>query len=127
MPLVRISLRAGKSADYKRKIGDAVHRALVEAANVPPLDRFQIITEHDETALIYDAQYLDIKRTDDILLIQISFNQGRTLEIKKTLFARIAGLLHDETGIRKEDVFIGLIEVPPENWSFGNGEAQYAK
>ncbi len=86
-----------------------------------------LITEHDETALIYDAQYLDIKRTDDILLIQISFNQGRTLEIKKALFARIAGLLHDETGIRKEDVFIGLIEVPPENWSFGNGEAQYAK
>jgi len=127
MPLVRISLRAGKSADYKRKIGDAVHRALVEAANVPPLDRVQIITEHDETALIYDAQYLDIKRTDDILLIQISFNQGRTLEIKRALFARIAELLHGETGIRKEDVFIGLIEVPPENWSFGNGEAQYAK
>ena len=99
-----------------------VHQALVEDANVPLLDRFQIITEHDETGLIYDSQYLNIERTDDTLLIQISFNQGRTTEIKKALFARTVELLHEIAGIRKEDVFIGLLEVPPENWSFGNGK-----
>lgn len=126
MPLVRISLRQGQSADFTRAVGDAVHQALVETANVPPLDRFQIITTHDAAGLIYDPEYLGIARTDGIIMIQITLNLGRTVEVKKALFARIAGLLHEQLGVRKEDVLIGLVEVPKENWSFGNGEAQYA-
>ncbi len=125
MPLVRISLREGKSADYRRAIGDAVHRAMVEAAGVPALDRFQVITEHSADSLIYDPTYLDIQRTDDIVIIQITFNAGRTLEQKKALYARIAELLAENPGIRPQDVFVNLVEVAKENWSFGNGVAQY--
>jgi 4-oxalocrotonate tautomerase len=127
MPLVRISLRQGQTSEFKREVGDAVHQALVETANVPPLDRFQIITEHDADGLIFDPEYLGIARTDGILIIQITLNQGRTVEIKKALFARIADLLHGRLGVRKEDVFVSLVEVARENWSFGNGEAQYAQ
>lgn len=127
MPLVRISLRQGKSVKYRRAVGDSVHRALVEVAGAPPLDRFQIITEHDSDGLIYDPTYLGIQRTDDVLLIQITFNQGRSTKVKMALYARIAELLFESPGVRKEDVFIGLVEVPPQNWSFGNGEAQYVK
>lgn len=126
MPLVRISLREGKSADYRRAIGDAVHRAMVEAAGVPALDRFQVITEHSADSLIYDPTYLDIQRTDDIVIIQITFNAGRALEQKKALYARIAELLAENPGIRPQDVFVNLVEVAKENWSFGNGVAQYA-
>ncbi len=126
MPLVRIALRAGKSEGYRRAVADAVHRAMVETINVPAKDRFQIVTEHDPAGLIYDPSYLDIPRTDGVLLIQITISAGRTVEMKKALFARMAGLLAENPGVRREDVFVSLIEVAKENWSFGNGIAQYA-
>jgi 4-oxalocrotonate tautomerase len=126
MPLVRISLIAGKPESHKQKISDVVHRAMVETVNVPAQDRFQIITEHSKNDFVYDAQYLNIPRTDDLVIIQITLNAGRTTELKKALYRRIAELLNQEAGIRKEDVFINLVEVSKENWSFGNGEAQYA-
>jgi len=126
MPLVRISLQEGKSRPAVRKISDAIHRAIVETISVPAGDRFQIISEHCPSHLVYDPEYLNIHRTDEIVVIQITLNQGRSLELKKALYARIAELLHQETGLRKEDVLINLVEVPKENWSFGNGIAQYA-
>lgn len=126
MPLVRISLRQGKSAAYRTALGDGVHQAMVEAINVPPLDRFQVISEHAPDGLIYDPEYLGIRRTDNIVFIQITLNAGRTLELKKALYARIVERLKQNPGVRPEDVFINLTEVPKENWSFGNGVAQYA-
>ncbi|HEU4415571.1 MAG TPA: tautomerase family protein [Candidatus Angelobacter sp.] len=126
MPLVRISLLAGKPEAHKRKISEAVHRALVETISIPAQDRFQIITEHGKADFVYDAEYLNIHRTDDLVIIQITLSAGRSLEVRKSLYRRIADLLHQEAGLRKEDVFVNLVEVAKENWSFGNGEAQYA-
>jgi len=126
MPLVRIDLRAGKSTDYRRAIGDQVHRAMVETINVPSLDRFQVIAEHPAEGLIYDPTYLDIARTDDVIFIQIALNAGRTVEQKRALYERIAALLAENPGVRPQDVLINLVEVARENWSFGDGVAQYA-
>jgi phenylpyruvate tautomerase PptA (4-oxalocrotonate tautomerase family) len=126
MPLVRISLREGKPEAYCAAIGDAVHRAMVETINVPPKDRFQIVSQHGSGGLVYDSSYLDIARTDGIVVIQITLNAGRSIEMKKALYARIAELLASSPGVRREDVFVSLVEVPKENWSFGNGVAQYA-
>jgi phenylpyruvate tautomerase PptA (4-oxalocrotonate tautomerase family) len=126
MPLVRISLVAGKPESYKRKISDAVDRALVETISIPAQDRFHIITEHANADFIYDPEYLNIHRTNDLVIIQITLSAGRTLEVRKSLFKRMADLLHEEAGIRREDVFINLVETTKENWSFGNGIAQYA-
>ena len=126
MPLVRISLREGKSADYRRAIGDAVHRAMVETVNVPAADRFQVVNEYSQDDLIYDPSYLNIDRSDDVVFVQVTLNSGRTIEQKKALYARIAELLTENPGLRPQDVLINLVEVSRENWSFGNGEAQYA-
>ena len=126
MPLVRIALLQGKPETYTRAIADIVHRAMVETINVPPLDRFQLITEHAKNDFIFDPQYLNVARTDGLIMIQITLNSGRTTEMKKALYRRIAELLHQELQVRKEDVLISLVEVAKENWSFGNGEAQYA-
>jgi 4-oxalocrotonate tautomerase len=126
MPLVRISLIAGKPESHKRKVSEAVHRALVETISIPVQDRFQILTEHSAADFIYDPEYLKIHRTNDLVIIQITMSVGRTLEVRKALYRRIADLLSQEVGLRKEDVFINLVEVAKENWSFGNGEAQYA-
>jgi 4-oxalocrotonate tautomerase len=126
MPLVRISLIAGKPESHKHKVSEAVHRALVETISIPAQDRFQIVTEHTGTDFIFDPEYLNIRRTNDLVIIQITLSAGRTLEVRKSLYRRIAELLNQEAGIRKEDVFINLVEVAKENWSFGNGEAQYA-
>lgn len=126
MPLVRIALREGKPATYHTAIGDAVHKAMVETINVPAQDRFQVITEHAPDNLIYDPTYLDIQRSDDVVFIQITLNAGRTTEMKKTFYARVAELLAENPGLRKQDVLISLVEVSKENWSFGDGIAQYA-
>jgi len=126
MPLVRISLLEGTPESYIKKIGEAVHRAMVETINVPEHDRFQIMTEHEKSHFVYDPNYLNIERSDQLVIIQITLNQGRTVEMKKALYKRIAELLNQEINLRKEDVLINLVEVPKENWSFGKGEAQYA-
>ena len=126
MPLVRIALHEGKPATYRTAIGNAVHQAMVETINVPAQDRFQVITEHTPDNLIYDPTYLDIQRSDDVIFIQITLNTGRTTEMKKALYARIAELLAANPGVRKQDVLINLVEVSKENWSFGDGIAQYA-
>jgi phenylpyruvate tautomerase PptA (4-oxalocrotonate tautomerase family) len=94
--------------------------------NVPPLDRFQVITEHEKADFIYDAQYLNIERTDDLVMIQITLNTGRSTDLKKAFYKRVAELLAAELKLRPEDVLISLVEVAKENWSFGNGVAQYA-
>ena len=126
MPLVRISLTTGKPEWHKQKVSEAVHRALVETISIPAQDRFQVITEHGPADFIYDPEYLNIHRTNDLMIIQITLSAGRTLEVRKSLYQRIAELLSQQAGLRKEDVFINLVEAAKENWSFGNGEAQYA-
>ena len=126
MPLVRISLRQGKSADYKQAIGDGVYQAMLEAFDVPKEDRFVVISEHAESEFQFSRTYLDIARSDDLVIIQITANNTRNVAQKKALFARIAELLSLAPGLRKEDIFINLVEVAKENWSFGNGIAQYA-
>ena len=126
MPLVRVSLRRGKSDDYKKAIGDGVYEAMREAFNVPEEDRFVVVSEHSESEFQFSKTYLDIARSDDLVIIQITANNTRTTDQKKALFAQIAELLSQHPGLRKEDVFISLVDVPKENWSFGNGIAQYA-
>jgi 4-oxalocrotonate tautomerase len=126
MPLVRIDLRSGKSQEYRRAISEAVHQCMVEVLNVPIADRFQVVTEHDPDSLIYDPTYLDISRSDDIVLIQITLNHGRTLPMKRRFYKAVAEALAQTPGIRPQDVFVNLVEVAKENWSFGNGVAQYA-
>lgn len=126
MPLVRIAVRENTTESNAKKIGEIVYRQMLATINVPADDNFQIITRHSAESLIYDPAYLGISRTDSIVMIQITLNEGRTLDQKKAFYAGVAELLHQELGIRKEDVLINLVEVKKENWSFGNGIAQYA-
>src|SRR6202012_817445 len=103
MPLVRIAFRAGKSAQYRQAVADEVHRALVEFASVPELDRFQILTEHTPGDLIYDPTYLGVNRTDDIVMIQITLNQ-RTQAVKVALYKGIEQRLARSQGVRRGEV-----------------------
>jgi 4-oxalocrotonate tautomerase len=125
MPLVRIDLLKGRDATVREELGLIVHEALV-SVGVPKDDRFQIINAHEPPNFVFDPAYLGIRRTEDLVVIQITWNEGRTLEQKKALFKAIADGLASRLGLRREDVFINLVEVKKENWSFGNGIAQYA-
>jgi len=126
MPLVRIDLLEGKTAEYGVEIGQIVARALSEVLNVPKDDLFQVITAHAKTGLRFDRNYLGIQRSDDCIFLQITLNSGRTVEMKQRFYKAVAAGLHETLKLRKEDVLINLVDVPKENWSFGNGEAQYA-
>jgi 4-oxalocrotonate tautomerase len=127
MPLVRISLREGTTAEYRRAIADGVHQAMIDALAIPPDDRFQVLSECPPANLIYDPQYLGIQRTDRVVVIQITLSGGRKPAQKRALFKRITELLAKSPGVRPEDVMINLVEVAWENWSFGNGVAQYTQ
>jgi phenylpyruvate tautomerase PptA (4-oxalocrotonate tautomerase family) len=125
MPLVRIDLRAGKSAEYRKALGDGVHRAMIEALQIPPDDCFQVIAEHSTEGLIYDSQYLGVRRSDNVVFVQITLSAGRKPQQKRKLFKRMAEILAASPGLKPSDLVINLVEVVWENWSFGNGEAQY--
>lgn len=124
MPFARISLLKGKSPEYLGALSDSLHRAMVEAFNVPPADRFQMIHQHEPGELIFHRSYLTGPRSDDFVLISITAGKPRTTEIRKAFFRRAAELLGQSPGIRPEDVMIVVNTTSPDEWSFGNGEAQ---
>jgi phenylpyruvate tautomerase PptA (4-oxalocrotonate tautomerase family) len=126
MPLVRIDLQKGKDAAYRQKAGQVVYEAMVAHTGVPRNDHFQIIGEHTAENFIFDPDYLGIHRSSDLIMVQIFFNEGRSVEQKQALYKAIAEGLSASLQVRLEDVFITLVEVKKENWSFGNGVAQYA-
>ena len=126
MPIARVDLVQGKSADYRKANGEVIYDAMIKTINVPKDDRFQVITEHPADGLVFDPTNLGIHRTADCIFIQVTLNEGRTVEMKRAFYKAIADGLHDRLMLRREDVVINLVEVKKENWSFGNGEAQYA-
>ena len=125
MPFVKIYLRRGKSPEYLRSAGDAVHEALVATANVPPDDRFQVIHQLDPDLLIAHPTYGGVNRSADLIVVEITLNAGRTVEIKKALYAEIASRLQNAIDVRPDDVMVSLVEVTKENWSFGGGRMTY--
>jgi len=125
MPILRISLRAGKPEAYRQAILDSLCRALRETLNVPEDDQFMTITEHDAANFRTGNAY-GVARSADVVYIQITVFNTRTAEQKKALFRRIADLLGEKPGIRPEDVFVTVLDAPKENWSVGHGLAQFA-
>ncbi|WP_445177942.1 tautomerase family protein [Pseudomonas sp. McL0111] len=126
MPLVRVELKKRPDPTFAKRVGEQIYAAMRSAISVPEHDNFQILAEHDGEHFIFDPEYLGIQRSDQLVIIQITLNEGRTQEQKKTLYQTIAQNLNTHLAIRLEDVFINLVEVKKENWSFGNGIAQYA-
>ena len=127
MPLVRIDVDASTAPELRQTIGDVVYDAMISVAKVPADDKFMIVSTHSAGDLVFPKQgYLGIQYTAGIVFIQITWNAGRTTEVKQAFYRKVADDIHEKTGTRKEDVWISLVEVAPENWSFGNGEMQYA-
>ncbi|TMJ54086.1 MAG: tautomerase family protein [Alphaproteobacteria bacterium] len=127
MPLVRIDLIRGKSVEFRKTLGEIVYQAMREVINVPADDKFQIFTEHAAEELNVADNYLGNAYSKDIVLIQVTMNAGRTVEMKKAFFKKIADDIHAQLHLRRDDVVINLVEVVKENWSFGGGIAQYAE
>ena len=127
MPLIRVSLRRGKPAAYRKAILEGLYQAMRETFDVPEGDRFMVVTEHDADDFVYDPNYLGIERSDDLVIIQLTISNTRPRAQKQKLYRRIVERLTENPGLRAEDIFINLVEVLPENWSFGHGVAQYVK
>jgi phenylpyruvate tautomerase PptA (4-oxalocrotonate tautomerase family) len=127
MPLIRISLLKGKPAAHIRAIADGVHQALVEAYNAPADDRFQVIHQHEREEFIYDADYLGIHRTDDVVFIQVTAGNWRDTATKKAFYKAIAERLTENPGLRPEDIVVSIVSTERDEWSFGNGLASYVK
>jgi 4-oxalocrotonate tautomerase len=125
VPLIHIAMRAGKPEAYRQAIFDGLYGAMREALSVPDDDQFMTITEHDAANFRTGNAY-GISRSADVVYIQITVFDTRTAEQKKALFRRIAERLGDNPGIRPEDVFVNVLDAAKENWSVGNGLAQFA-
>lgn len=128
MPLVTITVREGKSPEFLQKVGNAVHAALVAKAPIPEADHFQIFHEVPAANLVVDPTFAGnnpVERSENVLIIQITLNAGRTDEVKSALYAEIASRLQTEAGVRPDDVFINLVEVMKQNWSMASGRMTY--
>jgi 4-oxalocrotonate tautomerase len=126
MPLARIDISKDASANLVRIVSEAVYKAMVDLANVPPHDKFQVINRHEVDEMVYPAEgYLGLHYTRDLIIIQVTWVSGRSTEIKKQFFHQVANEIHEKGKVRKEDVWINLVDTGREDWSFGNGEMQY--
>ena len=127
MPLARIDISKDASPEIIRIVSEVIYNAMVQVANVPMHDKFQIINRHAADEMIYpEAGYLGLKYTRDLIIIQVTWVGGRSTEVKKKFFHQIANEIHAKGGVRREDVWINLVDTSREDWSFGNGEMQYA-
>ena len=126
MPLGRISLLKGRNEAHKRAMAEGVYEALREAFKIPENDKFVVIHEHDKSDFVYAASYLDVAHDDDLVIVQITANEGRSTDQKKALYKAISDRFEKAAGVKPNNVLINLVEVNKENWSFGNGVAQYA-
>lgn len=127
MPLVRIDVAAETSTETVAAIGDVIYDAMVSIASVPEHDKFQIVHRHAADELVYPAEgYLGITYSKNIVFIQITWNEGRTVDVKKAFYKAVAEGIHERTGLRQEDIWISLLDTKRENWSFGNGDMQYS-
>jgi phenylpyruvate tautomerase PptA (4-oxalocrotonate tautomerase family) len=125
MPLVRISVAQGLGTERLAAMGEAIHRALVTVANAPLDDRFQVIEQVPSESLVFSPSYLGIDHRAPLAFIQVFMNVGRTVEVKKALYAALADAVAQTTPIQREDVIVNLVEVARENWSFGGGVMSY--
>ncbi|MBB5056517.1 phenylpyruvate tautomerase PptA (4-oxalocrotonate tautomerase family) [Granulicella aggregans] len=122
MPFARIDLAQGKTSEYRATVADVVYQGIVGVLKAPDGDRFMVIGEHKPDNFVYDPNFLDIKRTPDLIIIQVTSTVGNTKEQKVAFFRQIADELNRRLSVRREDVFISLVFVDREDWSFGNGE-----
>jgi phenylpyruvate tautomerase PptA (4-oxalocrotonate tautomerase family) len=127
VPLTQISLRRGKPAAYHKATLEGLYQAMRETFDVPEGDRFMTIVEHDADDFVYGADYLGVQRGDDLVIVHLTVGNTRPVAQKQKLYRRIVELLTKKPRLRAEDIFINFVEVQPENWSFGNGEAQYVR
>jgi 4-oxalocrotonate tautomerase len=127
MPLARIDLIKNTSAECIKAVSEIVYKAMVEVAGVPPNDMFQIITRHANDEIVFPEEgYLGQNYTHHLIMIQVTWVGGRSVEVKKKFYQQIADEIHERTGKRKEDVWISLVDNNREDWSFGGGLMQYA-
>jgi 4-oxalocrotonate tautomerase len=127
MPLARIDLSKDAPPERVRVVSEAIYHAMVEVANVPLHDKFQVITRHAPDEIIYPEEgYLGLNYTRDLIIIQVTWVSGRSVDVKKKFFRRIADEIHEKAHVRREDIWINLVDTNREDWSFGDGEMQYA-
>jgi phenylpyruvate tautomerase PptA (4-oxalocrotonate tautomerase family) len=124
MPLVRIDVNQGRSAEELRSLSQGIHDAILAEYGIPERDYFHILTEHPQGQIVAQDAGLGFERTPDVVMIQILTQAGRSQQGKQSLFAAIAARLAD-AGIAGEDVFVGYVENAAGDWSFGFGRAQY--
>jgi 4-oxalocrotonate tautomerase len=125
MPMTRLAIRKGKSAEYKMALQDGIYQAMRDTCHIGDGDRFMSLTEHEESEFSFGSKYLDIDRSQNLIQIQIFWSPGKSVQMKQALYARIVELLGQKPGVRPQDLFINIFESPAENWSFGNGETQF--
>lgn len=124
MPLIRIDMIEGRSDAELQKLLDAAHKAMVEAFKVPVRDRYQIVHEHPKSRMIIEDTGLDIPRTDDVIVVQVT-TRPRSVEMKQAFYELLVKFLEEDCGIKPSDVMVSMVTNSDEDWSFGFGRGQF--
>ena len=127
MPVFNAHIPAGRfTREQKRALADALNQSLVQALGIPPGDRFIVLSEHGEDELFLDPTFMDMQRGPDAMIITVMLGAHRPLEQKRSLVKTLNRLVVAALDISPDDIFVALVPVPNENFSFGRGELQLA-
>lgn len=121
MAIVRIDFSSKHPDGFAQAVASVVDTAMQEMLGVPAKENFVICQAHDAGTFLHAN--LAAERLADIVFVQITLNQGRSPELKSRFFASVTDSICAATAVRPEDVFINLVEVARENWSFGQRTA----
>jgi 4-oxalocrotonate tautomerase len=119
MPLTQIFFKGDRPESFRRAVSEGVHRAMVEAYNVPASGKFHVVTQVKDADLFFDQTYAGVQRSSNFIFIQLTAANTRITDQKQAFFKRTAELLGQDPGIRTEDIAIDIVENAKENWFFG--------
>ena len=124
MPLMKIHVFKGRTHTEIKQLLAGVHKAMLEAFNVPERDLYQILTEHEPTHLRALDTGLDIPRTDSFVMVEV-VTRPRSSTEKVEFYQGLCRVLSEGCGIASSDVMVSMVENTDEDWSFGFGRAQF--
>jgi phenylpyruvate tautomerase PptA (4-oxalocrotonate tautomerase family) len=127
MPIVKIHVVEGRYDETRiAKVSGAIQAALINTLRVPPEDFYQLIFELPKKRFLHTASFVGMHYTDDLIILEITFIEGRSKEMRLALLKDVNSRVAAAAGVSPDDLMIGLYEAPGENFSFGRGEAQRA-
>lgn len=120
MAIVRVDFSTKQPAEFAPTVSRVINACMQQVLGVSPTENYIVCQAYPAEAILHAPDICSTERLEKIAFIQITLNQGRSAELKRKFFKQLGAELMETGYLKVEDMFINLVEVASENWSFGN-------